>query len=80
MNRSALLLAASLTAALAPALLSTPARAAGMTLDEACKKFGAKISEAKGDVAKAKKIYAVGTQRITDHFGKEANCPNVKAP
>jgi hypothetical protein len=51
-----------------------------MTLDEACKKFGAKILEAKGDVAKAKKIYAVGNQRITDHFGKEANCPDVKAP
>jgi len=82
MNRSALLLAASLTAVLAPALLSTPARAAGMTLDQACTKFGAKVSEAttKGDVAKAKQIYAVGHQRITDHFGKTAHCPDVKAP
>jgi hypothetical protein len=82
MNRSALLLASSLTAALAPALLSTPARAAGMTLDQACTKFGAKVSDAKakGDIAKAKQIYAVGNQRIADHFGKDANCPDVKAP
>jgi len=80
MHRSALVLAVGLGAALAPALLGTPARAA-MTLDQACTKFGGKVNDAvaSGDLAKARKIYAEGGKRVASHFNG-ATCPNVKAP
>jgi len=80
MHRSALLLALSLSAALAPGLVGTPARAA-MTLDQACTKFGGKVNDAvaSGDLAKARKIYAEGGKRVASHFNG-ATCPNVKAP
>ncbi len=80
MHRSALLLALSLSAALAPGLVGTPARAA-MTLDQACAKFGGKVNAAvaSGDLAKARKIYAEGGKRVATHFNG-ATCPNVKAP
>lgn len=80
MLRSALLLAVGLSAALAPALLGTPARAA-MTLDQACTKFGGKVNDAvaSGDLGKARQIYAEGSKRVASHFNG-ATCPNVKAP
>jgi hypothetical protein len=80
MHRSALLLALSISAALAPGLLGTPARAA-MTLDQACAKLGGKVNDAvaSGDLAKARKIYAEGGKRVASHFNG-ATCPNVKAP
>jgi len=80
MHRSVLLLALSLSAALAPGLVGTPARAA-MTLDQACTKFGGKVNDAvaSGDLAKARKIYAEGGKRVASHFNG-ATCPNVKAP
>jgi len=80
MHRSVLLLALSLSAALAPGLVGTPARAA-MTLDQACTKFGGKVNAAvaSGDLAKARKIYAEGGKRVASHFNG-ATCPNVKAP
>ena len=80
MHRSVLLLALSLSAAFAPGLVGTPARAA-MTLDQACTKFGGKVNDAvaSGDLAKARKIYAEGGKRVASHFNG-ATCPNVKAP
>ena len=80
MHRSVLLLALSLSAALAPGLVGTPARAA-MTLGQACTKFGGKVNDAiaSGDLAKARKIYAEGGKRVASHFNG-ATCPNVKAP
>ena len=80
MHRSVLLLALSLSAALAPGLVGTPARAA-MTLDQACTKFGGKVNDAvaSGDLAKARKIYAEGGKRVASHFNG-ATCPNLKAP
>mgnify|MGYP007082911843 CR=1 FL=1 len=80
MHRAARLLALSLSAALAPGLVGTPARAA-MTLDQACTKFGGKVNDAvaSGDLAKARKIYAEGGKRVASHFNG-ATCPNVKAP
>jgi len=79
-RRFALHLALSLSAALAPGLLGTPARAA-MTLDQACAKFGGKVNDAvaSGDLGKARKIYAEGSKRVASHFNG-ATCPNVKAP
>ena len=80
MLRSALLLVVGLSAALAPALLVTPARAA-MTLDQACTKLGGKVNDAvaSGDLGKARQIYAEGSKRVASRF-KGATCPNVKAP
>ena len=80
MLRSALLLAVGLGAAIAPALLGTPARAA-MTLDQACTKFGGKVNDAvaSGDLGKARQIYAEGSKRVASRF-KGVTCPNVKAP
>ena len=80
MHRSSLLLALSLSAAFAPGLVATPARAA-MTLEQACTKFGGKVNDAvaSGDLAKARKIYAEGGKRVASHFNG-ATCPNVKAP
>ena len=71
MHRSALLLALSLSAALAPGLVGTPARAA-MTLDQACTKFGAKVNAAvaSGDLAKARKIYAEGGKRVASQASR----------
>ena len=80
MNRSALLLALTLSAALTPGLVAAPARAA-MTLDQACSKFSGKVNDAvaSGDLGKARKIYAEGSKRVANHFNG-ATCPNVKAP
>ena len=80
MLRSALLLAVGLGAALPPALLGTPARAA-MTLDQACTKFGGKVNDAvaSGDLGKARQIDAEGSKRVASRF-KGATFPNVKAP
>jgi hypothetical protein len=80
MHRSSLLLALSLSAAIAPGLVATPARAA-MTLEQACTKFGGKVNDAKasGDLGKARKIYVEGSKRVASHFNG-ATCPNVKAP
>ena len=80
MHRSSLLLALSLSAAIAPGLVATPARAA-MTLEQACTKFGGKVNDAKasGDLGKARKIYAEGGKRVASRFNG-ATCPNVKAP
>ena len=69
---------ASLTAT---ALLAFAPTVKAVTLDEACAKFAAKLSEAQasGDVDKAKTIYSKGSQRIASKFNG-ATCPNVKAP
>ena len=80
MHRSTPLLVLSLSIALAPGLLGTPARAA-MTLEQACTKFAGKVNDAvtSGDLVKARKIYAEGGKRVASRFNG-ASCPNVKAP
>jgi len=52
-----------------------------VTVDEACKTFAGKLSNAQkaGDKQKAQEIYAKGSQRIAQKFNG-ATCPNVKAP
>ena len=80
MHRSTPLLVLSLSIALAPGLLGTPARAA-MTLEQACTKFAGKVIDAvaSGDLVKARTIYAEGGKRVASRFNG-ASCPNVKAP
>jgi len=52
-----------------------------VTLEEACAKFAAKISEAQasGNADQVKTVYSKGSQRIAAKFNG-ATCPNVKAP
>jgi len=80
MKSPALVLAAVLASALAPAPLIAPARAQ-MTLDQACAKFSEKLDAAvaSGNKVKAGQIYTEGSKRVASHFNG-ATCPNVKAP
>ena len=65
----------------AAAVLASAPTVKAVTLDEACAKFAAKLSEAQasGNVDKAKTIYTTGSQRSASRFNG-ATCPNVKAP
>ena len=69
---------ASLTAT---ALLAFAPTVQAVTLEEACAKFAAKISEAQasGNADQVKTVYSKGSQRIAAKFNG-ATCPNVKAP
>lgn len=68
------------TLSTATLLVSAPMGKA-VTLDVACAKFAAKLSEAQasGNADQAKTVYSKGSQRIASRFNG-ATCPNVKAP
>jgi hypothetical protein len=61
--------------------LAAPVGVRAVTVDEACKTFDGKLSDAQkaGDKQKAQEIYTKGSQRIAQKFNG-ATCPNVKAP
>ncbi|MCX5944194.1 MAG: hypothetical protein NTZ53_02560 [Cyanobacteria bacterium] len=62
-------------------LLTTAQGAKAVSLDEACTKFAAKMSEAQssGNADQVKTVFSKGSQRIASKFNG-ATCPNVKAP
>lgn len=52
-----------------------------MSLNAACSNFATKLgsTQASGNIARARKIYAEGNKRVAQH-SNGASCPNVKAP
>ena len=65
----------------AAGLLASAPMVQAVTLDEACAKFAAKLSEAQasGNFYKVNTVYSEGSKRIASKFNG-ATCPNVKAP
>lgn len=78
---SLVLVRSTLAAAALLLAVSAPLAVKAVTLDQACRKFSSKLTEAQasGDKQKAQTVYTEGNKRIAKKFNG-ATCPNLKAP